>query len=229
MKVLLITNYKALQVKYGVHMETILARIGDLICNDRSLGLDTRLVYVDSMGLPSAADVTDPNDQKQNKEAVDALISVYAPDYTVLLGAQDIIPFQQLQDPVPPLTPGTVNYFPSDLPYACDAGYSQDITAFLNPSRKITRLPDVYGTLVQDGLGAFIKTLYYVRKIVPSNISLYKDWWNVCTTQRLNEMYAVKNYFSSRGINFDIGVSPPQGDNLDVGKYARMVHHHICF
>lgn len=227
MKILLISNYKALASKYGMHTETILARIEDLISHDRDLGIDTRLAYVDSMGLPSATDVTDPGDPAQNKEAVDVLITTYIPDYTVLLGAQDIIPFQQLQDPVPPVTPGQVNYFPSDLPYACDAGYSQDITVFLNPSRKITRLPDVYGPLSQDGLEAFIKTLYYAGNIVSSDISLYRNWWNACTTKRTNAMYAIKNYFSSRGIKFHIGICPPCTDSWDVGEYERMVHHHI--
>lgn len=227
MKVLLISNYKALAAKYAEHTETILARIQDLINHDRGLGNDSRLAYVDAMKLSSAPDVTDPKDPAQNKKAVDALISEYSPDYTVLLGAQDIIPYQQLQDPVAPLIPGTKNKLPSDLPYACSAGYSEDITDFVNPARKVTRLPDVYGPVSQNSPETFIKTLYYARENKSSGILLYQNWWNVCTTRRTNAMYAMEQRFRYAGITFNIGISPPCTDAWDTGEYTRMVHHHI--
>src|SRR5262249_55007137 len=83
---------------------------------------------------------------EQNKNAVDALFGFHTPQYVVLLGAVDVIPHQDLQNPAynaerPDDDPDQI--VPSDLPYACAAPYSQNAGDFIAPARVVSRLPDV--------------------------------------------------------------------------------------
>lgn len=222
MKLLLITNYQALSAKYEGNIKTLLEKVLDILDADATRNVISTLAYVDN-----PVGVTDPADPRQNKAAIDTLYQKYHPDYMVLLGAGDIIPFQPLTDPVPPTQPGKESPILSDLPYACDASFSTEVTNFLAPTRKVTRLCDVQGVLTQDGLDTFIRTLHYASHITPSSVERYKDWWNVCTTKRLSPMYAVEDYFRSQQIRFNIRACPPYGPDWDKDAFSPMVHHHI--
>ncbi len=222
---LIITNKSAINAKYGIQSEIVLAKILKLVEIELAKGMSTMLVYldeIDKIGLPK---VTNKDDCKQNKDAIDALFNHYKPEAVVLLGSDDIVPFQRLNDPLPSATMPEPVY--SDLPYACDTPYSMEISSYILPVRRVTRLPDVNGPLTQYGLEAFIKTLYYAGSWASSNYNLYEDWWNVCTTQRTVAMYATRDYFKKHGVNFNIFQSPPYGPKWDEGIYAKMVHHHI--
>lgn len=227
MNLLLISNYKALSAKYGEGLTEILRELSELICSDLDRGVISIPAYVDIPGPYSIPCVTDPENPEQNKAAVDALYNAFQPDYMVLIGAGDIIPFQQLKDPIPPAPCGKEGTILSDLPYACDAPFSTDVTKFLAPTRKVTRLPDIEGPLTPDSLSVFIRTLRHAQRIIPKSADQYKDWWNVCTTQRTAAMYQMKNIFSAAGVKFNINVCPPCGSGWDIDTYAQMVHHHI--
>lgn len=57
----------------------------------------------------------------------------------MLLGAPDVVPHQSLINPLhSPDDPD--ERVDSDLPYACDSGYSIDIDNFLGPTRVVGRL-----------------------------------------------------------------------------------------
>ncbi len=63
----------------------------------------------------------------------------------MILGAPDIVMHQNLRDPVyAPLDDDDL-YVPSDLPYACDARYSQNIADFRGPTRVVGRISDLCG------------------------------------------------------------------------------------
>src|SRR5713101_7104466 len=64
----------------------------------------------------------------------------HTPQYIVLLGAVDVIPHQDLQNPA--YNPGRPDddpdqIVPSDLPYACAAPYSQNAADFIAPARVV--------------------------------------------------------------------------------------------
>ncbi len=67
------------------------------------------------------------------------------PDYLMLLGSIDVIPHQDLANPVYADDKEDDPKAWSDLPYACDAAYSRDIADFVGPTRVVARLPDLTG------------------------------------------------------------------------------------
>jgi len=150
---LLITNNSALSAKYGAGgLQSIQTAIAKLIASDQGRGLQTVYLAVDDAPTMQGANgtpVTNPSDPQQNKAAIDALFHEFAPQYMVILGAVDVIPHQNLQNPAydpaqPDNDPDQI--VPSDLPYACAAPYSQNAADFIAPERVLSRLPDVTGS-----------------------------------------------------------------------------------
>ncbi|HLO98794.1 MAG TPA: hypothetical protein VK171_09395 [Fimbriimonas sp.] len=136
----IISNSAALSSKYGAPgLASVQSAISTLVAAGTAAGITTQVVYVDLLSGGKA--VTNPSDQKQNKDAIDSIL-LQEFDYVVLLGGPDIIPHQDLTNPLPKDQDQSV---PSDLPYACTAPYSTDISDFLKISRVVTRLPDVNG------------------------------------------------------------------------------------
>ena len=144
----IVTNVAALKAKYRAGYTRINAAVKELIAADRQRGLATRLVPLDSavaMKRFKATPVTDVAACEQNKTAVDQIFRALVPDYLLILGSVDVIPHQDVQNPV--YSPGNDDdrLALSDLPYACDAPYSQKPEDFRGPTRVVGRLPDVTG------------------------------------------------------------------------------------
>ena len=142
---IIVTNQQSLHKKYGpTNWPKIDAALRKLIRSDGARALTTSLVRLDDHGdmAPYGAPVLNPRDEKQNKQAIDSVASAKNPDYIMLLGASDVVPFQQLQNPTPADGDSSV---PSDLPYACAHSYSTSISDFIAPSRVVGRLPDLIG------------------------------------------------------------------------------------
>ena len=98
----IITNRSALKEKYGERFGRVEQAIQRLIAADQKRGLDTKLVGLDSeedMGAVHGEAVKDKEDQRAAKNAVDALFGAYEPDYVTIVGAQDIVPHQDLKNP----------------------------------------------------------------------------------------------------------------------------------
>jgi creatinine amidohydrolase/Fe(II)-dependent formamide hydrolase-like protein len=146
---LIITNKAALRAKYGTAgLRRVSAAVTALVAADRRRGLVSRLVDLSSaaaMKRHAAPAVTDALHPKQNKDAIDALFRALQPDYLLLLGSIDVIPHQDLANPVYEEDKEDDPKAWSDLPYACDAPYSRDIADFIGPTRVVARLPDLTG------------------------------------------------------------------------------------
>lgn len=145
---LLVTNRSALLAKYGVAgVNTVERAVRALAAADRRRGFDTRLIYLDGAALGRAR-VTDAADPAENKAAIDAVAKTHRPAYLVILGSRDVVPYQDLRnklhDPADPESDPDRFAF-SDLPYACEAPYSQSVTKFLGPTRVVGRIPDLTG------------------------------------------------------------------------------------
>ena len=140
-----VVNLGALRTKYGAAgLKVIQAALQRMVAADRARSLSTRVVQVDrasTMNGLHGPTVTDPTDAPTVKAAVDAVAKAITPHYVVLLGAPDVLPQQQLRNPTGDEDP-TV---PSDLPYACAVGASDDPGDFVGATRVVGRLPDLMG------------------------------------------------------------------------------------
>jgi hypothetical protein len=158
----IVTNFAALRAKYqSAGLTTIQEALKALIAKDKTEGLKTVVVDLSSaaqMGKLKGNAVTKPLDQRQVKAAIDAIYKAVIPAYLMILGAQDVVPLQDLTNPVGDPDAGDPDpVVPSDLPYACDAGYSKDPARFIGPTRVVGRLPDIVGASRPDSLVKLIK------------------------------------------------------------------------
>jgi len=146
---LIVTNLGALGAKYGTAgRASILRAVRRLVAADLARGVVTALVGLDDarrMRSYGGKAVTDPTDPRANKQAVDALFGAIGPDYFMILGAVDVVPHQNLRNPVYDPNDDPDRYAYGDLPYACEAPFSQSIADFRGPTRVVGRLPDIAG------------------------------------------------------------------------------------
>ena len=148
----ILSNGSALAAKYGsAGAKQIRQAVQNLIAADASRGLKSVYIELDdvnAMKRYGKAVVTNSASAQQNKQAVDAVYKSLAPDYILLLGAVDVIPHQNLKNPLyNPSKPqdDPDRSVPSDLPYACEAAYSTAIEKFTGPTRVVGRVPDLTG------------------------------------------------------------------------------------
>jgi hypothetical protein len=147
----ILTNATALKSKYGAQgYQAIQSAVSALIRADNARGLESRVIALDdaeAMRALSASAVANSADPKQNKDAVDAIYGALAPDYLMILGSSDVIPHQDLKNPLyaGPHGDDPDEFAYGDLPYACEAPYSQQPENFVGATRVVGRLPDVTG------------------------------------------------------------------------------------
>src|SRR5215211_3768089 len=99
----IVTNESVLSQKYGVNgFHAILAQVQKLIQADQARGLTTKIVALDSAAdmRPFGAPVKKSADPKQNKRAIDSICAKVTPDYLMVLGSIDVVPYQDLTNPV---------------------------------------------------------------------------------------------------------------------------------
>src|SRR5512145_948652 len=144
---IIVTNRSALTMKYGSKgLATIRTALRALIAADKKRGIQSRVVYLNdraAMKRIGGKPVTTPADPRENKEAIDALFKSLTPDYLMILGAPDVVPHQDLDNPAYDPRDDDDDHAWGDLPYACDASYSRDPARFVGPTRVVGRLPDL--------------------------------------------------------------------------------------
>jgi hypothetical protein len=78
--------------------------------------------------------VSSAGDYKQNKAAVDKVYQARQPEYLMLLGATEVIPQQDLRNPL--YSGDDPDQFAwGDIQYACKAPYNNDPKNFIGPTR----------------------------------------------------------------------------------------------
>ncbi len=140
---LIISSKKSLAFKYGTNLSKLEALIKRLQKADKVKKLDTKLVYIDDATSCKTAGVKKVKtlSESECKRVVDDLYKKYSPAYIVILGAGDVIPFQEIINPAD----DEDKFVLSDLPYACDKSYSNTIDNFTGPTRVVSRIPDKVG------------------------------------------------------------------------------------
>lgn len=220
---IIVTNKTALQTKYGAGgLIQVQAALAPIIANDRSNGIITTVIYLDDvvqMAHYNAPPVTVPADDKQNKDAIDGVYNATTPTYLMILGAPDIIPHQKLNNPAGDRD----KKVPSDLPYACEAAYSNTVNNFLAPTRMIGRLTGVTGDSSPTNL---IRTMNNIIQIRPAKVSKYKDYFAVC--MEVKEATTEKVLNNSVGNSTALYTSPPDGPNWSMSDYQKLLSVVAC-
>ncbi len=224
---LVVSNKAALRTKYGAAgLKQLNAALSALIAADKKRGLKTRVVYLDdarSMKAIGAPVVTAAGSPRQNKSAIDGLYAKLAPDYLVLLGAPDVIPHQDVANPVYKPGDDDDQWVFSDVPYACNAGYSRDAAKFVGPTRVVTRLPDLTGATDVSFLLSLLTTATgYTRRPhtdYASGFGLTAKVWKGSTSLSLFKLF---------GRGTALNSSPTAGPVFNLAQLAPLAHFINC-
>jgi len=221
----LITHAAALQQKYGAAYEQLERAIAQLVQADQARGLQCRLVRIDSaddMQAVGGRAVHKPSPDAA-KRAVDAICEAWHPEYVVLLGGPEIIPFVPLNNPCYAPHGDHDRVVPSDLPYACSARYSTDPAKFLGPTRIVGRLPDVPGVADPTFLLDLLRT---ASDWQPRDAAEYRRYfaisakaWQGSTSQSLATVF---------GSSDDLAIVPPAGPSWPDPHLGRRIHFINC-
>jgi hypothetical protein len=169
---LLITSKENLTTKYEKGLKQIENAVKQLVQADKKKGILTQLVYIDGPSLPHGVKPASAVTAKECKRVVDDLYHKINPAYIVILGAQDVIPFQELVNPADD-DDETVD---SDLPYACEAGYGRNVHAFTGPTRVVGRIPDIPGS---DDASYLVKLITNSIRHKPLDAEKYSEYFSI--------------------------------------------------
>lgn len=223
----IVTNLSALKSKYGKGTAKIEAAVKRLIASDKKRGITTRFIALDdaaAMKKLKAPLVTNSRDFKQNKQSIDAVFRALMPDYLMILGANDIVPHQNLRNPLYNPVNGDQDEFAfGDLPYACEAPYSQKPQDFTGPTRVVGRLPDLNGVADLDYLIRIIEVAAEHKQFKLSDYSSYlgisTEVWRGSTEMSLTNLF---------GSAKDLQLVPNKGPKWGSSLISRRTHFINC-
>lgn len=223
---IIVTNKRVLRKKYGASgLRAIQASLATLTSADKPRGIKTRTIYLDdaaAMKKVRGKAVTNAADPRQNKAAVDAIFKAVNPDYLMILGAADVVPHQDLDNPM--LSPDDDDAHAwSDLPYACDAAYSRDPAQFVGPTRVVGRLPDLTGAPEPSHIIALLNTAAaYSRRPLGDYMryfGLSAEVWQGSTRMSLNNVF---------GNGDNLLLAPSAGPAYPGGELGARAHFINC-
>ena len=219
---IIVTNQSALEGKYQpAGWTTIQGALAGLVTADGARGITTTVVCIDSaidMQAFGAPPVGTPSDEHAVKDAIDA-VSLAGPDYILLLGAPDVIPHQNLANPVHGDGDATV---PSDLPYACAHPYSTNVSDFLAPSRVVGRIPDL---VAGNDANYLVQRIGDAAAASPYPISHYAgDFTTGAAVWHHSTMTSAHNIFASPTMHR----APPTVTPLGVTQVGNRAHFINC-
>jgi hypothetical protein len=225
-KKVIITNFVVLNSKYGSEGVTkIETALKALITSDAGRGFETSVVDVANaaaMTKVGGKKVTDPSSPKQNKDAVDAIYRASAPEYLVLLGAPDVIPHIELLNELYGLWDPD-KFVPGDLPYACEACYSQNVQDFIGPTRVVGRIPDLTGA---NDPAYLLGLLDVAAKWVSRSASDYQSHLGISAEKMKDStMLSLQRIF---GPTAKVNLAPPEGPKWTEAELAAPSHFINC-
>jgi len=225
-KKVVVTNFIVLKSKYGsAGVAKIKSALKAVIAADAKRGFETSVIDLSNaaaMRKVGGKKVTSFSSTKQNKDAVDAIYRASAPEYLVLLGAPDVIPHIDLLNPVYG-SDDPDRFAPGDLPYACEAAYSQNVQDFIGPTRVVSRIPDVAST---KDPSYFLDLLDVAAKWQSRSLSDYQPHlgisaavWVGSTTLSLKRIF---------GPTVVVKLAPPKGPQWTNAELAPLSHFINC-
>jgi hypothetical protein len=221
LKKVLVSSKNNLQAKYGKKFPEVEKLLAGLVAGDRKRNVETKIVYIDDAasarkaGITAVASVT----RQSAKRAVDAINKKLKPAYIVLFGAQDVFPFQEIDNPVK----DEDDVVPSDLPYACDTPYSNKISAFTGPARVVGRIPDIPAIPDLTYLKKVINTIINYKPVKAEKLldyfSVTAAVWSKSTKLSLNSMF---------GNSAKLKISPPAVTGYPADVMKPLIHFYNC-
>ena len=223
----IVTNFSAHNEKYGnAGVQRIQTAVQDLIAADQGRGLVTALYLLDdpaTMQQFKVAPVTILTDPKQNKDAVDAIYKALAPDYILILGSIDVIPHQDLKNPIFSSGSDDDEFAFGDLPYACESPYTQNPADFYGPTRVVGRLPDITGAKDPQYL---IDLLKIAATYQEKDAGQYHSYFGI--SAEIWENSTELNTANIFGNAQDLKTIPPKGPGWPSNMLNRFAHFINC-
>ncbi len=224
----IVTSRSALTAKYGIGgLDQILLAVDRLVAADARRGLQSLLVELDDDGTMQllGASVLSGGDPADVKASIDGVYGARVPDYLMLLGATDVLAHVPLTNPMyngpNGGDPDEIAF--GDLPYACDAPYGVDPSAFVGPTRVVGRLPDVVGSTDPAYLVGLLDAAAAWepgdRQDYASSLGMTAKVWKGSTTLSLQAV------FGSAG---DLQTCPTGGPNWPSDVLGRRSHFINC-
>lgn len=224
---LIISHKENLQWKYENNFSKIIALLKKMQSVDAKKGLDTKIIFADDVASLKNSHVKKISSwsEEECKRIVDDLYNKYVPAYIVILGAQDIFPFQEIENPAEDID----TVVPSDLPYACDAPFSRKIENFTGPTRVVGRIPDIPGR--QNNIRYLKELIENSIAYKPVNADNYRNYfsisawvWRKSTEISLQRMFGDnKKMSTSPGIKNAVAYHPFTKNQLQP-----MTHFYNC-
>jgi hypothetical protein len=226
---IIVTNRKALLKKYGTKgFAMIQNALTELIAADNKRGIKSKVVYLDdqaSMKKLSDKAVISTSDRRGNKKAIDAVFKFFNPHYLMILGASDVVPHQDLDNPVYKLdgSGDDDDHAWGDLPYACNAPYSRDPAHFVGPTRLLGRLPDLVSANEPSYVVSLLKAVTnYKRRSLDDYMSYFglsAEVWQGSTRLSLDNIFG----------NADkLLLAPPSGPDYADRQLQSRMHFINC-
>ena len=222
----IVTNVSALSAKYGkTGYGKIDAALKKLVAADAKRGLVSKVIALDSKTdmAPYGAPVASAADPKEVKAAIDAIYGKEKPDYILILGAPDVVPLVPLKNPVYSAGGDDDRVVPSDLPYACNAGYGTDINRFVGPTRVVGRLPDLVGAKTPEYLVKLIRLAANYKTLASTDYQQYfglsAQVWQNSTSLSLTRIF---------GNSAAMNIAPPSGPKWTLRQLAPRAHFINC-
>lgn len=222
----IVTHRGALTAKYGAAgFATIRKAVGALVAADKARGIETRVVYLDdavAMKKLGAKTLGSAADCRAAKTAVDRVFKVLVPDYLMILGAPDVIPHQDLNNPAFEAGDDDDEKAWGDLPYACDTAYGRDPAQFVGATRVVGRLPDLTGATEPSHLVALLKSAATWKTRQASEYSTYfglsASAWQGSTRLSLDNTF---------GNSTALRLAPPKGPKSGQSAWRAHAFHQL--
>lgn len=224
---IIVTNKMALEAKYGkTGSDSVLLTLNTMVAMDRQIrNISSFVLLLDDknqMSLYGAKNVTDPQDEKQVKEAIDKICKNIKPDYILLLGGRDIIPHQHLVHPGDPR-----KQVESDLPYACSTAYHTSVDAYLQPERMVSRLPDTTKNTEGADETKFVKVILDACR---QNTRAQKDYEKCFAVSAADfKSFGQKNIKEWFGDSQEMECCPPHNHVWSREQYDCLIHYFALY
>lgn len=223
---IIVTHRAALTAKYGAKgLAAIRAAVNALIAADAKRGLKTKLIFLDdavTMKRLRAKPLTGTSNPRGAKVAIDGIFAALNPDYLMILGAPDVVPHQDLDNPAFAAGDDDRRAL-GDLPYACDAPYARDAAKFVGPTRVVGRLPDLTGAREPSHLLALLKTVTDWQERPARDFAAYfglsTSVWRGSTRLSLDNVF---------GDTSKLLLAPPSGPTYPAGTLGARMHFINC-
>jgi len=223
----IVTHRAALKGKYGKRgFARVVEALQELIRADKKRGLLTRVVYLDdaaAMKRLHAPVLVYEDEYRAAKEAIDGVFRALTPDYLMILGAPDVVPHQDLNNPAYEAGDDDDYQAWGDLPYACDTPYGRDPAQFVGPTRVVGRLPDLTGAREPSHLIALLRIATNWKS---RDIRDYQTYFSLSTfSWQRSSRSSLRTIFGS---NSKILIAPPKGPAFRHGELGARMHFINC-